>query len=67
VCFWEDDGQDTADAHVERGGPNRVGLTKGRTNYLAFGANDDRAREHVRAPTREEVQLRRFAADGSEA
>src|SRR5690606_15709062 len=23
VCFWEDDGQDDVDAHVERGGPNR--------------------------------------------
>lgn len=23
VCFWEDDGQDDAEADVERGGPSR--------------------------------------------
>jgi hypothetical protein len=30
VCFWEDDGQDTADADVMRGGPNHVSLRDGR-------------------------------------
>jgi cysteine-rich CPCC protein len=66
VCFWEDDGQDSADAAVERGGPNKVSLARARANYLAFGANAESDREHVRRPTREEVQLRRFTTDGSE-
>lgn len=35
VCFWEDDGQDDIDAHVDRGGPN-----------LALVALDDCARRY---------------------
>ena len=34
VCLWEDDGQDTSDADVERGGPNPTSLTVARRNYL---------------------------------
>ncbi len=66
VCFWEDDGQDSADADVERGGPNRVSLRTGRATYLAIGASVEADRAHTRAPTREEVQLRRFDAEGNE-
>jgi hypothetical protein len=67
VCFWEDDGQDSADADVERGGPNRVSLRAGRINYLAIGASIEADRGHTRPPTREEVPLRRFDADGNES
>src|SRR5262249_34338661 len=66
VCFWEDDGQDNANAAESRGGPNPVSLAQGRANYPAFGASIERDREHVRRPTREEVQLRKFGPDGSE-
>jgi len=66
VCFWEDDGQDNPDAHVERGGPNKVSLAQGRANFLAFGASCEADPARVRRPTREEVQLRHFAPDGSE-
>jgi hypothetical protein len=66
VCFWEDDGQDTTDADVERGGPNAVSLAAARANFLAFGASVEADRAHVRRPTREEVRLRQFGPDGRE-
>jgi hypothetical protein len=53
VCFWEDDGQDDADADADtvRGGPNgRLSLTQARANYREFGACERRHREHVRPP-----------------
>lgn len=66
ICFWEDDGQDSHDADVERGGPNRVSLRRGRASYQAFGASIEADRAHTRRPTREEVPLRRFDAEGNE-
>ncbi|MGC9494993.1 CPCC family cysteine-rich protein [Streptomyces sp. WG7] len=34
-CGWEDDGQDDADAHMVRGGPNgSLSLTQARLDYL---------------------------------
>ncbi|MEU8465707.1 CPCC family cysteine-rich protein [Streptomyces sp. NPDC029003] len=34
-CGWEDDGQDDADAHFVRGGPNgRLSLAQARLEYL---------------------------------
>src|SRR5256886_1253860 len=52
VCFWEDDGQDDADADTVRGGPNSdLSLTRARQNYRAFGACDRRSLERVRKPT----------------
>lgn len=66
ICFWEDDGQDSADADEARNGPNRVSLTAGRASYLAIGASVEKDLPHVRKPTREEVQLRRFDAAGRE-
>ena len=34
VCWWEDDGQDDADADVVRGGPNGdLSLTQARKNF----------------------------------
>ncbi|MBX3187729.1 MAG: hypothetical protein KF819_11965 [Labilithrix sp.] len=64
VCFWEDDGQDDTDADLERGGPNTVSLTQARKNFVAFGACDERCKEHVRKPTAEEVELVAYDADG---
>ena len=55
VCFWEDDGQDD--------GQN---LRRARVAFMFHGANCEADREHVRPPTREEVQLRRFDGEGRE-
>ena len=55
VCYWEDDGQDDADADVVRGGPNRgLSLTEGRANYLRCGASDPKDSAHVRPPRDDE-------------
>ena len=41
VCWWEDDGQDDADADIVRGGPNGdLSLTQARANYGQMGASD---------------------------
>ncbi len=38
-CGWEDDGQDDADAHIVRGGPNgMLSLTQARLDYLESAA-----------------------------
>ena len=51
VCFWEDDGQDDADADDVWGGPNgRLSLTQARANYRSLGACDPRMLAHVRPP-----------------
>ncbi|MFF2012794.1 CPCC family cysteine-rich protein [Streptomyces sp. NPDC058195] len=40
-CGWEDDGQDDADAHIVRGGPNgRLSLKQARLDYLEAVAED---------------------------
>jgi hypothetical protein len=55
VCFWEDDGQDDADADTVRGGPNgSLSLTQARANFRSFGACEERHLEHVRPPLPEE-------------
>jgi hypothetical protein len=55
VCFWEDDGQDDADAATVRGGPNGgLSLTQARENYGAFGACDQRFVHAVRKARAEE-------------
>jgi len=55
VCFWEDDGQDDADADVVRGGPNyTLSLSTARTNYARIGACEERVLPHVRPPRPEE-------------
>jgi Cysteine-rich CPCC len=66
VCFWEDDGQDNAEADRWRGGPNPVSLREGRVNFLRFGASVEANCESVRRATPEEVQLRRFDEYGRE-
>jgi hypothetical protein len=38
VCWWEDDGQDTHNANVVRGGPNgKLSLTRARFNFIMDG------------------------------
>lgn len=56
VCFWEDDGQDDADADTIRGGPNgRLSLTQARENYQKIGACEERFLKDVRPPLPEEL------------
>lgn len=56
VCLWEDDGQDEQDAQQVRGGPNgNLSLEQARINFATFGACKERAREHVRPATLEEL------------
>ncbi len=56
VCFWEDDGQDDADADVIRGGPNGdLSLTAARQNYLQCRACDPKFLPNVRPPRPEET------------
>jgi hypothetical protein len=56
VCFWEDDGQDDADAEDVRGGPNGgLSLTAARENFARFGACDDRCRAMIRPPHASEL------------
>ena len=38
ICFWEDDGQDSANAHIVSGGPNGdCSLQEARQNYNETG------------------------------
>jgi hypothetical protein len=62
VCFWEDDGQDDADADRVRGGPNAdLSLIAGRANYLRLGVADPVCIDSVRPPRDDE----RIEAPGS--
>jgi hypothetical protein len=55
VCFWEDDGQDEADADKIRGGPNgSLSLRAARANFEQVGASDARNLGLVRKPKPEE-------------
>lgn len=60
VCFWEDDGQDDVDAHLDRGGPNRGTLWQARTHFLKFGACEEVAKKSVRGPRADEPKVRRW-------
>lgn len=56
VCYWEDDGQDEADADQIRGGPNDdLSLAQARVNYKTLGASHPRHLAQVRAPRPDEV------------
>jgi hypothetical protein len=55
VCWWEDDGQDDADADAVRGGPNGgISLADARENYQRLGACDFLFARKVRPPRPEE-------------
>ena len=56
VCFWEDDGQDDADADYARGGPNgNLSLTQARRYFLECGASHTKWVKNVRPPREEEL------------
>jgi hypothetical protein len=56
ICFWEDDGQDDADADKVRGGPNgMLSLTRARQNFRRCGAPDKKYVGNVRRPNPEEM------------
>jgi hypothetical protein len=56
VCYWEDDGQDDADADRVIGGPNyELSLTQGQANYREFGASRRKDLPHVRPPRPDEL------------
>jgi hypothetical protein len=56
VCYWEDDGQDDADADECRSGPNGTpSLREARANYLRFGACEESMVGNVRPPRPEEL------------
>lgn len=56
VCFWEDDGQDDANADECCCGPNgSLSLREARANYLQFGACEVSMIENVRPPRPEEL------------
>jgi hypothetical protein len=49
VCYWEDDGQDDADADDVRGGPNgTLSLSQARANFAVHGASEPQYATHVR-------------------
>lgn len=55
VCFWEDDGQDDADAGLRHPfSPNHVSLAQARENYRRIGACEERCLKFVRPPLPEE-------------
>ena len=56
VCFWEDDGQDEADAERVLGGPNySLSLRQAQANFKRIGAVEERVLPHVRAPLPDEI------------
>lgn len=56
VCFWEDDGQDDAQADEVWGGPNgSLSLAKARENFRKLGACDKKFQGNVRMPKPEEI------------
>jgi Cysteine-rich CPCC len=56
VCFWQDDGQDEADAERVLGGPNAgLSLRQAQINYRRIGAVEARFLSNVRASLAEEL------------
>jgi Cysteine-rich CPCC len=56
VCFWEDDGQDEADADIVLGGPNgSLSLLDARANFRQFGAVEEGFKSKVRPPEPDEI------------
>lgn len=56
VCWWQDDGQDDADADEVHGTVNGLlSLSEARRNFRTLGAADARFITHVRAPRPEEI------------
>lgn len=56
VCFWEDDGEDEADADSVWGGPNgSLSLRQAQSNFKLFGAIEERHQQNVRRPETDEL------------
>ena len=56
VCWWEDDGQEDADAAEVRLTVNgHLSLEEARQHYARFGAADSRFLPYVRQPRRSEA------------
>jgi hypothetical protein len=55
VCWWEDDGQDEADAERVLGGPNgELSLRRAQANFQKFGAAEEIFKDRVRPPQPDE-------------
>ena len=56
VCFWEDDGQDEAEAEEVWGGPNKkLSLRQAQRNFASIGAVEEKMRQFVREPLPDEI------------
>ncbi len=56
VCFWEDDGQDEANAERVLGGPNgNLSLRQAQINFEKFSVCDERYKQNVRSPEPDEI------------
>ncbi len=56
VCYWEDDGQDEADAERVLGGPNgSLSLRQAQINFKRIGAIEERFTGKARAPEADEA------------
>jgi hypothetical protein len=56
VCFWQDDGQDEAEADEVWGGPNQgLSLRQAQQNFALIGAVEECVRRFVRKPLPDEV------------
>jgi hypothetical protein len=58
ICFWEDDGQDDPKADECLRGPNLIGLTQARINFLQVGASNPKDLAHVKAPKLKDINIR---------
>jgi len=54
ICFWEDDGVQFDDPDYE-GGANVASLRQGQYNFLKFGACEERCKQFVRKPNKDDV------------
>ena len=56
VCFWQDDGQDEADAELVLGGPNsNLSLRQAQMNFKKDGVVEMRFLSHVRKALPDEL------------
>ncbi len=66
VCWWEDDGQDSHNAHLVLGGPNdNLSLLRARVNFILFGIYDPKRKDLLekRDDRNSYKQLRKFIFD----
>ncbi|WMT43561.1 CPCC family cysteine-rich protein [Paenibacillus sp. D2_2] len=54
ICFWEDDGVEFDDPDYA-GGANEVSLRQGQSNFLKFGACEERCIQFVRKPNKNDI------------